>query len=71
MTETWVLLWSRSQCAFHLETVDDMLKANRAAFDGDRRMDYVPLVIGQRAECEKAADALRPVLVERQEQARA
>lgn len=70
MTETWVLLWSQSQCAFHLEQVGDMLKTNRAAFEAGRRMDYVPLVIGERAECERAADTLRPVLLERQESAR-
>lgn len=72
--EVWVLLWSASQCAFHIESVADMLDANRSAFAEDRRMDYVPLAVGTEDHCHAAADALRPTLRDRQqgrEQARA
>lgn len=63
----WVFLWSQSQCAFHVERLEDMLDANALAFREDRRMDYVPLFVGTESECQAAADAARPILRERQE----
>ena len=65
---THVLLWSQSQCALHIETVQDMLAENASAFAEDRRMDYVPIVIGTEEECRNAAEAIRPTLQERQAQ---
>lgn len=67
MGDKWVLLWSQSQCAFHIEQVKDMAKANAAAFNEDRRMDYVVLHIGTRDEVDHLADHLRPTMRKRQE----
>ena len=67
ITESHVLLWSQSQCAFHIEPVGDMLKENGNAFAEDRRMDYVPIVFGTHEECHDAADRLRDTLHARQE----
>ncbi|KEH08275.1 hypothetical protein GY14_20775 [Delftia tsuruhatensis] len=61
----WALLWSHSQCAMHIEPVMDMLKQNRQACATDRGMDYVPIAIGSREECDAAASRLRPYLNER------
>ena len=60
-----VLLWSQSQCALHIEPLMDMLTKNRTACAADHSMDYVPLTIGTREECDAAASRLRPVLNER------
>ena len=61
----YALLWSQSQCAMHIEPVVDMLTENRRACAENRRMDYVPIAIGTREECDAAASRLRPVLCER------
>lgn len=58
-TASHVLLWSQSQCAFHIEPVADMLRENAAAFVEDRRMDYVPIAVGSENGCHRAADHLR------------
>lgn len=71
MNDQWVLLWSQSQCAFHIEPLDAMLKTNAGAFRADRRMDYVPLHIGTPSQCHTMADALRSTLHARQDVRRA
>lgn len=67
MDEKWVFLWSQSQCAFHIEPLEQMIKANAAAFNEDRRMDYVPLFIGSRDDVDSLADHLRPTIHKRQD----
>lgn len=68
MTEqTHVLLWSQSQCAMHIETVQEMLQTNVAALVDDRRMDYVPILFGTTDACHAAADRVRATLRDRQE----
>lgn len=64
----WVLLWSQSQCAFHVERMDDMLTQNRLAYRDDHRSDYVPLVIADRCLVEEAVAALRGTLAARQQE---
>lgn len=59
--DIWVLLWSQSQNALHIERVNDMQRSNLDAFSGDRRMDYVPLQIGSREAVDAAANAVRPI----------
>lgn len=61
-SDTWVLLWSQSQNALHVEQVGDMLRANRRAYTEDRRMDYVPLVFGSRDEIDSVARSVRPTI---------
>jgi hypothetical protein len=67
MNDKWVLLWSQSQCAYHIERFDDMLRANLQAYHENRRMDYVPIWVGTEAECDKAAEAGRVLMEERWE----
>lgn len=64
----WVLLWSQSQCAVHIESVQDMLKSNRRAYTEDRRKDFVPVFFGQREACDSISLAIRGTMRERQEQ---
>ncbi|WP_295539246.1 hypothetical protein [uncultured Pseudacidovorax sp.] len=63
----WVLLWSQSQNALHVEPLERMIAANRAAYTDDRRMDYVPLVIGERAQVDATATACRHTIMDRAE----
>lgn len=58
--EVWVLLWSQSQNALHIETVGDMQRSNLDAFAENRRMDYVMLAIGNREAVDAAARTVRP-----------
>jgi hypothetical protein len=60
-----VLLWSRRQNGLHIEPVDRMLTANRAAYREDRPTDYVVLFIGPIEQCEVTADNLRGTLADR------
>lgn len=60
-TNTWVLLWSQRQNAFHIEPLTRMLDSNRSAFADDRRSDYVVLELGSREAVDAAADGLRPI----------
>lgn len=64
----WVLLWSQSQCATHIEPLLDMMTSNLQAYQGNRRMDYVPLAIGTESECRRVAAEIRPTMRERMEQ---
>lgn len=64
--DTWVLLWSQSQNALHLERQNDMLRSNCRAYVANRRMDYVPLQVGTREECEGIAAKVRGTLAERE-----
>lgn len=64
----WVLLWSQSQCATHVEPLQDMLDSNLHAYQSNRRMDYVPLAIGSEEECRRVAAEIRPTVRARQNQ---
>lgn len=66
-TTHYALLWSQSQCALHIEPIEDMLAENRQAFADDRRMDYVPIAFGSQEHCSEVAEQVRPTLRERQE----
>lgn len=66
-TMHYTLLWSQSQCALHIEPMEDMLSENRQAFVDDRRMDYVPIAFGSEEHCREVAEQVRPTLAERQE----
>ena len=60
--EIWVLLWSHSQNALHIEPLTEMHRSNLEAFNENRSMDYVPLQIGSRADVDWAADHVRPAV---------
>lgn len=53
-----VALWSHSQKAFHVESVDDMLDANIVAFAQKRAVDYVPVFMGTESDCRAAVTKL-------------
>jgi hypothetical protein len=59
--EIWVLLWSQSQNALHVERLSDMQKTNLEAFSDNRRLDYVALQIGSREAVDVASNAVRPI----------
>jgi hypothetical protein len=63
----WVLLWSHSQNAFHIESFAEMLSSNRRAYSDDRQMDYVPLFAGKKDDCHAASQAARHTMVARSE----
>jgi hypothetical protein len=63
-----VLLWSHQQNAFHIESVDDMLAANRAAYAENRSTDYVPILIGSDDFCHEIAGKTRATLRNRSEE---
>lgn len=62
----WVLLWSQSQNALHIESFGAMLSKNRSAYADDRRMDYVPLFAGPKDDCDKVSNSVRNTLVHRE-----
>lgn len=53
--EMFVLEWSAQQKAFHIQLLDEALRANRMSFDRKRGSDWVPLFIGTYRECEVVA----------------
>lgn len=57
----WVLLWSQSQNALHIEPLADMMRTNLEAFHKDGRLDYVLLCIGSREAVDASAQAVRPI----------
>ncbi len=67
MVDHHVLLWSRKQNAFHIETLSSLTKKNVEAFALNRQLnDYHPIYTGTREECDKIADKVRPRLVSRE-----
>jgi len=64
--KTFALLWSQSQCALHVESLTDMLSANRRAYTDNRRMDYVPIFFGSDDACHEIGKALRGTMGDRQ-----
>lgn len=66
MSKQFVLLWSKSQNAIHVESLEDMLSSNRAAYKENRATDYVPLYVGERALIDSAAGFCHATLVGRE-----
>ncbi|WP_295379591.1 hypothetical protein [uncultured Pseudacidovorax sp.] len=64
--ETWVLLWSQSQNALHIEPLSRMLHANQQALQQNRRSDYVLICLGERDQVDRAAANCRHTLHERE-----
>lgn len=61
----WVLLWSQQQGALHVETLDSMMNAHAEAFREDRALQYIPLIVGDRAAIDAVAEAIRPTVAKR------
>ncbi|CAN5715345.1 hypothetical protein BH10PSE18_BH10PSE18_08130 [soil metagenome] len=60
--KAWVLLWSQKQGHLHIETLDEMLTSHRQAFAGDVELQYIPLLVGDQAVIEAAAEHIRPTV---------
>ena len=66
MTEQWVLLWSKRQNCFHVETVEGWLSKNRVAYrDNATLNDYHPIYIGDKETCHATADSVRSTVIAR------
>lgn len=68
MSKQWALLWSQSQNALHIETLEQMASSNRKAYQENRRCDYVPIYIGERAHIDAAAGFCHQTLFKRAEE---
>jgi hypothetical protein len=66
MSEQWVLLWSQSQNAVHVESLQDCLSKNRQAYKDNRKTDYVPIFVGERAHVAAAAGHCSNTLLDRE-----
>jgi hypothetical protein len=62
----YVLLWSQSSNGLHIEPFARMLESNRSAYAENRRMDYVPIFIGEKDGCHAIACTLRNTLATRE-----
>lgn len=63
--ETYVLEWSQRQSGFHIQPLGEAVKGNRKAFMQNRPCDYIVVHVGTKAECDSAAEMLRPVVMKR------
>lgn len=66
-TDLYVLEWSQRQNCFHIQPLERTLSFNRGLYQDNIRTvnDYRPIHVGTREECDKAADACRGTLQER------
>lgn len=62
----YVLLWSQSQSAMHIELLEEMLERNRRNYLANRSNDYQPIVFGSLEQCRACADKMRPTVHKRQ-----
>ena len=66
MSDLYVLEWSKKQGFFHIQKLDDVLAANRQAFEENKSLnDYHMLSVGTREEMSALADELRGELCAR------
>jgi hypothetical protein len=66
--DVWVLSWCQQASILHIETLDQMLTGHIKAFGDDRNLQYIPLLIGDRAVIDAAAEEARPTVQRRYEQ---
>ena len=58
--DIWVVLWSATQRAVHIDTVQKMLESNRAAFNERRRTDYIVMAVtNSRERADEIAEDLK------------
>lgn len=56
------LCWSSRQGCFHIESESEGLRINRAAFNRNTRIDYIPIAV---FDSESAASHLAATLIDR------
>lgn len=71
MNDQWVLLWSQSQNALHIEPLHRMLSNNRKAYQENRRSDYIVLYVGERGHIDAAAGFCHATLAAREQERKA
>ena len=70
-SDTWALLWSKSQNALHIEPLDQWLSKNRLAYRDNKDLcDYHPIYVGEKSLCHITADSVRSTLIARTDQPR-
>lgn len=68
-TGLFVLEWSQSQNALHIQTLDKTLRAARERFSVNKAApnDFTIVFIGEEDEVHKMAEQIRPLLRSREE----
>jgi len=56
------LEWSQRQGMFHIQPLASAVEKNQTSFATNARTDYIPVIVGTRAQCEEAADKMRHIL---------
>lgn len=69
MNELWALLWSKKSNGFHMEMLDQTVKAGRKFFANNASDDYLLIGVGTYAEVDALADELRPTVIARSRKA--
>lgn len=64
-TDAYALLWSKRSNCFHVEPLTDTVRKGRTFFLTNSSNDYLLIGLGTHDEVAKAADTLRPHMVER------
>ena len=69
--QLWVLEWSQSQNALHIQPLEKTLAFNRRLYANDTKCinDYRVLHVGSRDECEAMANSCRQTLRARESEA--
>lgn len=67
MEEQFALLWSRKSNGFHIEPLARARQSGMRFFEQNTSNDYLLIAVGTSDECSAKADALRPVVIERNE----
>lgn len=62
MDHLHTLEWSQRQGLFHIQPLVSALEKNQASFACNAKTDYIPVIVGTRAQCEEFADKMRHVL---------
>jgi hypothetical protein len=55
---THVALWSHSQKTFHVEETSKMLDRNWEAYARNKKIDYLPLMLGSESDCREFINRL-------------
>jgi hypothetical protein len=66
MDSTQVLEWSQKLNAFRRRSMSTMIECNLSSFRGDVISDYVPICIGDKEICDRAAAVFRDRLKDRE-----
>jgi len=67
-SEMWVLEWSQRANVFHIQPIEKTLSFNRKLYANDKETvnDYRILFVGTHDDCDKAAEASRATIRERE-----